>query len=96
MLSSCKTGVLHSRSARGAGGGVVRDGAGIKWVIVRPHPTAEALHGRVEGLVDWEVVDMPGVATVAMTTMAMPTTTVTSVAMTSISSMIMTFISSMS
>ena len=96
MLSSRKTSVLHSRSARGAAGRVVCDGAGIKWVIVRPHPTVEALHGRVKGLVDWEVVDMPGVATVAMTTVAMPTTTVTSVAMTSISSMIMTFISSMS
>lgn len=87
MLSSCKIGVLHSRSARSAAGRVICDGTGIKWVIVRPHPAAEALHGRVEGLVDWEGVDMPGIATVTMTTMAMPTTVITSVIMTSISSM---------
>ena len=87
MLSSCKIGVLHSRSARGAAGRVICDRAGIKRVVVRSHPAAEALYGGVKGLVDWEGVDMPGVATVTMTTVAMPITVITSVIMTSISSM---------
>ena len=49
---------------------------------MRPHPLAEALHGRVHGLIDWQVVDVPEVATPTSMTVAVSSVvmaTVTSV-----------------
>lgn len=75
---------LHGWSAVGAAGRVISNREGIQWVIVRPHPVAEALYRRVEGLVDREGVDVPGISTATMT---MPTVRVTMTTITSMSYM---------
>ena len=76
---------LHGRSGRCAAGRVISNRAGIKWVIVRSHPSAEALHGGVKGLVDWEGVNVPGIARPTMATMTTISVTVAMISITSMS-----------